>query len=41
MSKDSLPQSDDAVLGPYKELHKPSSSFASRDEYLNHELQIM
>ncbi len=26
---------------PYAKLHKPSSSFASRDEYLNHELQIM
>lgn len=25
----------------YQELHKPSSSFKTRDEYLNHELQIM
>ncbi|QEY23274.1 DUF3360 family protein [Neisseria animalis] len=25
----------------YSELHRPSSSFSSRDEYLNHELQIM
>ncbi|OOR90071.1 hypothetical protein B0181_05320 [Moraxella caviae] len=25
----------------YQELHKPSSEFASRDEYLSHELQIM
>lgn len=25
----------------YEELHKPSSSFKSRDDYLNHELQIM
>ena len=25
----------------YQELHKPSSSFATRDEYLKHELQIM
>ena len=49
MSNDSLPQSsnapieDDAVAltGTYEQLHKPSSSFASRDAYLNHELQIM
>lgn len=25
----------------YRELHKPSSSFKSRNDYLNHELQIM
>lgn len=25
----------------YQELHKPSSSFATRDAYLKHELQIM
>ena len=25
----------------YQNLHKPSSSFKSRDEYLNHELQIL
>ena len=49
MSNDSLPQSsnapieDDAVAltGTYEQLHKPSSSFSSRDAYLNHELQIM
>ena len=49
MSKDSSPHSADAVTnnddiavsGTYQQLHKPSSSFASRDDYLNHELQIM
>ena len=25
----------------YQALHKPSSEFSSRDEYLEHELQIM
>lgn len=34
--------SDDEMSSKsYQELHKPSSSFASRDAYLNHELQIM
>lgn len=42
---------DDSVAGngvlsdlggkSYVELHKPSSEFATRDEYLQHELQIM
>ncbi|HAO59391.1 MAG TPA: hypothetical protein DCQ89_03220, partial [Psychrobacter sp.] len=48
MSNDSLPNSggasqeqDIALSGTYEQLHKPSSSFASRDDYLNHELQIM
>lgn len=31
----------EALLGSYAELHKPSSRFASRNDYLNHELQIM
>lgn len=30
-----------SVTGSYAELHKPSSSFENRDDYLNHELQIM
>ena len=30
-----------SVAGSYAELHKPSSSFENRDDYLNHELQIM
>ncbi|WP_370244748.1 DUF3360 family protein, partial [Alteromonas abrolhosensis] len=25
----------------YQNLHKPSNSFESRDDYLNHELQIL
>ncbi|MEH6395745.1 DUF3360 family protein [Pseudoalteromonas sp.] len=29
------------VSDSYKNLHKPSSEFASRDDYLEHELQIM
>ncbi|WP_201578064.1 DUF3360 family protein [Psychrobacter okhotskensis] len=29
------------LSGSYVDLHKPSSSFDSRDDYLNHELQIM
>ncbi|SUD91858.1 DUF3360 family protein [Psychrobacter phenylpyruvicus] len=48
MSNDSLPNSGGAPLeenvavsGSYEQLHKPSSSFANRDAYLNHELQIM
>lgn len=32
---------DDEGLHSYQNLHKPSSSFSSRDEYLNHELTIM
>ncbi|MFB6349225.1 DUF3360 family protein [Moraxella sp. ZJ142] len=39
---DSSTVTDDAILGKsYQQLHRPSSSFDSRDEYLNHELQIM
>lgn len=30
-----------ALTGSYQQLHKSSSSFSSRDDYLNHELQIM
>lgn len=49
MSRDSSPHAEDTatnddgivVSGTYQQLHKPSSSFASRDDYLNHELQIM
>ena len=29
------------VSDSYKNLHKPSSEFAGRDDYLEHELQIM
>ncbi|MEO1013463.1 MAG: DUF3360 family protein [Bacteroidota bacterium] len=29
------------MMKTYKELHKPASEFASRSEYLDHELQIM
>ena len=29
------------LQGSYVDLHKPNSSFESRDDYLNHELQIM
>lgn len=32
---------DSEPQGSYLDLHKPSSSFESRDAYLNHELQIM
>ena len=32
---------DSQVQGSYVDLHKPSSSFDSRDAYLNHEFQIM
>ena len=32
---------DRELKGSYAELHKPNSSFESRDAYLNHELQIM
>ena len=32
---------DRELQGSYAELHKPNSSFESRDAYLNHELQIM
>ena len=32
---------DSELQGSYLDLHKPSSSFDSRDDYLNHELQIM
>ena len=32
---------DSELQGSYIDLHKPSSSFDSRDAYLNHELQIM
>lgn len=32
---------DTESSGSYVDLHKPSSSFDSRDDYLNHELQIM
>ena len=32
---------DDNSNKSYRELHRPSSSFESRDAYLNHELQIM
>ncbi|MEP1382961.1 MAG: DUF3360 family protein [Paraglaciecola sp.] len=31
----------EAGYSSYEELHKPSSEFSSRDEYLEHELQIM
>ncbi|WP_019672165.1 DUF3360 family protein [Psychrobacter lutiphocae] len=45
MSKDSeqtsIHEGAPVISGTYQELHKPSSSFASRDEYLDHELQIM
>lgn len=27
--------------GTYRDLHRPASEFATRDEYLEHELQIM
>lgn len=30
-----------AVSDSYEKLHKPSSEFATRDEYLEHELQSM
>jgi hypothetical protein len=32
---------NDTVSDSYEKLHKPSSAFNSRDEYLKHELQIM
>ena len=32
---------DNELNGSYSELHKPYSSFDSRDAYLKHELQIM
>jgi hypothetical protein len=32
---------DDELQGSYADLHEPSSSFESRDAYLNRELQIM
>jgi hypothetical protein len=32
---------NDTVSDSYEKLHKPSSAFNSRDEYLEHELQIM
>ncbi|MGP9600459.1 DUF3360 family protein, partial [Psychrobacter sp. AOP42-A1-21] len=32
---------DTELSDSYLDLHKPSSSFESRDDYLNHELQIM
>ena len=36
------PPNEDAILsGSYEQLHRPSASFDSRDDYLNHELQIM
>ena len=39
---ESNPENQDSELqGSYIDLHKPSSSFDSRDAYLNHELQIM
>jgi len=31
----------DNVSSTYKDLHRPSSEFNTRDEYLEHELQIM
>lgn len=41
-SRHRTPSSEDAVLSAsYQQLHKPSSSFTSRNDYLNHELQIM
>ncbi|WP_227677415.1 DUF3360 family protein [Psychrobacter ciconiae] len=39
-SKNSSPNEPDKGKS-YQELHQPSSSFDSRDDYLNHELQIM
>ncbi|WP_131669358.1 DUF3360 family protein [Psychrobacter pygoscelis] len=37
-----IPSSEDAILsGSYEQLHRPSSSFDNRNDYLNHELQIM
>lgn len=32
-------QSNDLGNKSYAELHRPSSNFATRNEYLNHELQ--
>ncbi|XVE19952.1 DUF3360 domain-containing protein [Moraxella sp. ZY200743] len=34
-------QSSDLGNKSYAELYRPSSNFATRNEYLNHELQIM
>ncbi len=36
-----LDNEDNELQGSYVELHQPSSSFESRDDYLKHELQIM
>ena len=42
ISSDAKPGADtQTATNSYKNLHKPSSEFNSRDEYLEHELQIM
>lgn len=41
MSDSQVIESDIDMSKSYEQLHKPSSSFSSRADYLNHELQIM
>ena len=39
--KENLGDTHNNVSASYESLHKPSSQFTTRDEYLEHELQIM